>query len=199
MAALVEPTAVGCHVVRRSKAKLGDHAVVLGGGTIGLMTAQVARTVTNMPVELVEISSWRQDLARQMGFDPIDPTKVDLKEEILKRTGGIGADLVYDCAGAAQTAALFAVITRIRGQVVQVAMPHDLRPVDLANYAFREIEMVGARTYDFHDYHAAIALVSNGKIAVETMISHVFPLSEGKDGLDLAAKGDKSMKVLLRP
>ena len=198
-AALVEPTAVGAHVVRRSKAKLGDHAVVLGGGPIGLMTAQVARTVTNMPVSVVEISPWRQELARKLDLHPIDPTKTDLTEEVLKRTGGIGADLVYDCAGAAQTAAKFAAITRIRGQIVQVAMPHDLRPVDIAQFAFRELEYIGARTYDLHDYHAAIALVAGGKVNAESMISHVFPLSEGKAGLDLAKQGGDSMKILLQP
>lgn len=198
-AALVEPTAVASHVVRRSKIKLGNHAVVLGGGPVGLLVAQVARVISNMPVELVEISPWRQELARKMGFDPIDPTRVDLKEEVLKRTGGLGADLVYDCAGAAQTAALFAAITRIRGQVVQVAMPHDLRPVDLAGFAFREIEYVGARMYDQNDWHSAIGLVSNRKIDVESMISQVYPLSEGKAALDLARQGADSMKVLLHP
>lgn len=199
MGALVEPTAVASHVVRRSKAKLGDHAVVLGGGPIGLLVAQVARVVTNMPVDLVEISPWRQELARKIGFDPIDPNKVDLKEEVLKRTGGVGADLVYDCAGAAQTAALFAAITRIHGQVVQAAMPHDLRPLDIAHFAFREIEYIGARMYTVPDWHAAIALVADRKVDVESMISHVFNLSEGKDALDLAKQGGESMKVLLRP
>lgn len=198
-ATLVEPTAVAAHVVRRSKAKLGNHAVVLGGGPIGLLVAQVARLVTSMPVELVEMSPWRLELARKLGFDPIDPGKVDVKEEILSRTGGTGADLTYDCAGAAPTAALFAAITRVRGQVVQVAMPHDLRAVDLAGFAFRELEYIGCRTYDYRDYHAAISMVAEHKVDVESMISHVFPLAQGKEALDLADKGSDSMKVLLKP
>jgi (R,R)-butanediol dehydrogenase / meso-butanediol dehydrogenase / diacetyl reductase len=198
-AAVVEPTAVACHVVRRSNAKLGHRTVVLGGGPIGLLVAQVARLVTSMPVDLVEVSPWRLDLARKLGFDPIDPGKADIKEEILSRTNGFGADVTYDCAGAAPTAALFAAITRIRGQVVQVAMPHDLRPVDLAGFAFKELEYIGSRTYDYRDYHAAISMVAEHKVDVESMISHVFPLSEGKAALDLAAKGTDTMKVLLKP
>lgn len=198
-AALVEPTAVAAHVVRRSQARLGNHAVVLGGGPIGLLVAQVARVATSMPVELVELSPWRLELARKLGFDPIDPSKVDLKEEILSRTGGRGADLTFDCAGAAPTAALFTAITRIRGKVVQVAMPHDLRPMDIAGFAFKEIEYVGSRNYVFTDYHTAISLVAEHRVDVESMISHVFPLAQGKEALDLAAKGGDSMKVLVKP
>lgn len=198
-AALVEPTAVAAHVVRRSKVRVGNQVVVLGGGPIGLLTAQVARVASAMPVALVEVSPWRLELARKLGIDTIDPAKTDVKEAILSRTDGKGADVVYDCAGAAPTAALFAAITRIRGQVVQVAMPHDLRPIDLANFAFREIEYVGCRTYDYKDYHAAIALVAEHRVDAESMISHVFPLRDGKDGLDLAARGGDSMKVLLKP
>ena len=42
-----------------------------------------------MPVDVVEISPWRQELARKLGFDPIDPSKSDLKEEVLKRVYGV--------------------------------------------------------------------------------------------------------------
>ncbi|MGE5619752.1 MAG: zinc-dependent alcohol dehydrogenase [Sphingomonadaceae bacterium] len=198
-AAMVEPASVAVHDVRRSRLQLGDHAVVLGGGPIGLLVAQVARLVSSRPVDLVEVSDWRLDLARKMGFDPIDAKRVDVTEEVLRRTGGKGADILFDAAGAAATADKLAALTRIHGQVVIVAMPKEHHPVDLAAFALREIDLTGCRVYNYRDYRTAIDLIASGKIDVESMVSHVMPLERGKEALDLARKGDASMKVLLKP
>ena len=198
-AALVEPTAVAVHDVHRSRLQIGDHAVVLGGGPIGLLVAQVARVASSRPVDLVEISDWRLDLARKMGFDPIDAKRVDVVQEVLRRTEGKGADVLFDAAGAPATAEKLAALTRIHGQVVIVAMPKEFHPVDLAGFALKEIDLTGCRVYNRRDFESAIALIAEKKIDVDSMVSHVFPLERGKDALDLARKGDASMKVLVRP
>ena len=198
-AALVEPAAVAVHDVYRSRAKMGDHAVVLGGGTIGLLVAQVARVATSRPVEIVEISDWRLDLAKKLGFDPIDAKRVDVVQEVLRRTDGRGADVLYDAAGAASTADMLAALTRIHGQVVIIAMPKEHHPVDLAAFALKEIDLTGCRVYNYRDFGSAIELIAENKIDVGSMISHVLPLERGKDALELARKGDASMKVLLKP
>ncbi|MHB0869789.1 MAG: zinc-dependent alcohol dehydrogenase [Chloroflexota bacterium] len=198
-AALVEPTSVAVHDVHRSRVQLGDHVVVLGGGPIGLLVAQVARVATARPVELVEVSDWRLELARKMGFDPIDAKRVDVVEELLRRTEGDGADVLFDAAGAAATADKLAALTRIHGQVVIVAMPKEHHPVDLAAFALREVDLTGCRVYNYRDYRTAIDLIATGKIDVESMVSHVMPLEQGKEALDLARRGDASMKVLLKP
>ncbi len=198
-AALVEPASVATHDVRRSNVKLGDHVTVLGGGPIGLLVAQVARVASARPVDIVEISPWRLDLAARMGFDPINPKEVDTVEEVLRRTGGKGADVLFDTAGAASVAAQLAKLTKVHGQVMIVAMPKELHPVDLAAFALKEIDLRGCRVYNADDYRAAINLIAEGKIDVKSMISHVLPLEQGVEGLELARKGDASMKILLKP
>lgn len=198
-AALVEPAAVATHDVRRSNVKLGDHVVVLGGGPIGLLVAQVARLASGRPVEIVEVSDWRVDLARKMGFDPINPKKVDMVEEVLRRTEGRGADVLFDTAGVASVVAQFAALTRVHGQVVIVAMPKEPHPVDTAAFALKEIDLRGCRVYNYEDYQVAINLIAEKKIDVESMISHIMPLEQGVEGLELARKGDASMKILLKP
>ncbi len=197
--ALVEPTSVAVHDVHRSRLQVGDHAVVLGCGPIGLLVAQVARVVSQRPVELVEVSDWRLELARKMGFDPIDPKKVNVVEEVLRRTEGRGADVLFDVAGAAATAGQLVALTRIHGQIIIVAMPKEFRPVDLAGFALKEIDLRGSRVYNFRDYQTAIGLIGQGKIDAEGMVSHVMPLEQAKEALELSMKGDASMKVLLKP
>ncbi|HEX2988207.1 MAG TPA: zinc-binding dehydrogenase, partial [Chloroflexota bacterium] len=139
------------------------------------------------------------DLAKRLGFDPIDPKKVDTVEEVLRRTGGKGADVLFDTAGAAPVAAQLAKLTKVHGQVMIVAMPKELHPVDLAAFALKEIDLRGCRVYNADDYRAAINLIAEGKIDVKSMISHVLPLEQGVEGLELARKGDASMKILLKP
>lgn len=199
MATLVEPSAVAVHDVQRSRLKMGDHAVVLGGGPIGLLVAQVARVATSRPVELVEVSEWRLELARKMGFDPIDAKQGDIVQEVMRRTGDRGADVLFDAAGVHSTAEKLAALTRIHGQVVIIAMPKEHHPVDLAGFALKEIDLTGCRVYNYRDFKQAIDLIAGGKIDVGSMISHTLPLDRGKDALELARKGDASMKVLIEP
>jgi len=197
--ALVEPVAVAVHAVRQSRLKLSDRAVVMGAGPIGLLVSQVARVVASVPVDLVEISPFRLELARKLGFDPIDAGTMDVQKEVLRRTAGRGADVLFDAAGVATTAMQHGALARIRGQVVMVAIPKEPLSVDLPSYAFKELALVGCRVYDADDYRAAISLVAGGRIDVRSLISHILPLEQAKEGLELVKKAENSMKVLLRP
>ncbi len=198
-AGLVEPTAVAVHAVRRSRVGLGDAVVVLGGGPIGLLVAQVARVASSMPVHLVEIGDWRLDLARGLGFDPIDPKKVGVVEEVMSRTRGKGADVLIDSAGVAATAGQLPMLTRIHGRVGIVAMPKEPLPVDITALVLREIEVIGCRAYVRRDFETAIAMIAGKEIEVEPVVSHLLPLERWQEALDLAMMGEASMKILLSP
>ena len=198
-AALVEPTSVGVHAVRRAGVRLDNRVVVLGGGPIGLLCAQVARVASSAPVDIVEMSDWRLELARKLGFDPVDAKKSDTLQEVLKRTGGKGADVVIDTAGVAATAQLLPLLARIHGTVAMVAMPKEPVPVDFTAFDLKEVGFVSSRAYMRPDYETAINLLAAGKVDAKAMVSHVMPLGEWHEALDLAKKGDASMKILLQP
>jgi len=198
-AALVEPTAVAVHAVRLSGVKLGDRVLVLGGGPIGLLAAQVARAASSLPVDLVEPSPWRLELARKLGFDPIDPKKGDVEREVLDRTEGKGADVLIDAAGVGATAQQLPSLVRIQGTVGMVAMPKESLVVDLTALVLKEVNLVGCRAYIRPDFEAAIGLIDRGVVDTEALVSHVMPLERWQDALEMARKGDTSMKILLKP
>jgi (R,R)-butanediol dehydrogenase / meso-butanediol dehydrogenase / diacetyl reductase len=199
-AALVEPTAVAVHALRLAGIGLGERVAVLGAGPIGLLSAQVARVATSMPVELVDVSSWRLDLATRLGFDPIDARSTDVVAELVSRTGGRGVDILVDTAGVAAAAAQLVPSTRIHGRIVMLAMPKDgPLPVDLGGLAMKEQRLIGSRAYMRPDYETAISLIAAKSIDAELTISHVMPLDGWQDGLELAKKADASMKILLHP
>ncbi len=199
VAATVEPTSVATGAVRRSRLKVGDHAVVLGGGPIGLLVGQVARLTSEVPVALVEVSDWRLELARKLGLDTIDAKQENVRQAIMDRTNGRGADVIFDAAGAAPLTEQISSFIKVRGQIVMVAMPKEPRPVDLGIFAFKQAEMIGCRAFTYGDCEAAIAMMAAKKIDVPSLISHVMPLEQYIEGLEMAKKAGDSMKILLKP
>jgi 2-desacetyl-2-hydroxyethyl bacteriochlorophyllide A dehydrogenase len=197
-AALVEPLAVAVHAVRSSDLKIGDNVVVFGGGPIGILTAYVARSA-GANVLVAEIKQWRINLLQKAGFQVVDISKNNIKEEVYKFTNNIGADLVFECAGVPQAINDSLNIVKVKGQVTLVALHKDLAPADLQKIVFKEILLIGVRVYSFRDVIAAIELLEKNEIDTNIVISHILPLSEGTKGFELMASGEKAMKILFYP
>jgi predicted dehydrogenase/threonine dehydrogenase-like Zn-dependent dehydrogenase len=95
--------ALGCialHGVRSGEPTLGETAVVVGLGLVGLLAAQCARA-SGMRVIGIEPIAARRTAAAALGFDLLlDPgAEENLGRTVLAHTGGIGADAVFLCAG----------------------------------------------------------------------------------------------------
>jgi (R,R)-butanediol dehydrogenase/meso-butanediol dehydrogenase/diacetyl reductase len=176
LAALVEPVAVAVHDVRRGQVAAGDQVVVIGGGPIGLLVALVARQA-GAQVTLTEINPSRQALARELGFDVLDPTSVDLAAEVDARTGGAGADVVFEVSGSQAGADAMTKLAGLRGRVVVVAIfAGDAPRVNLFDLFWKELTIIGARVYEPGDYDTAIDLVAGGTLPLERLITTVEPL-----------------------
>ncbi len=99
-AALIEPTAVAVHDVRRSKLDASDFVVVIGGGPVGQLIASVALQ-QGARVVLVELDPGRRETAKGFGITAIDPREENLVDHVLQGTGGAGADVAFEVSGAA--------------------------------------------------------------------------------------------------
>ncbi|MBW2370252.1 MAG: alcohol dehydrogenase catalytic domain-containing protein, partial [Deltaproteobacteria bacterium] len=100
--ALVEPLAIGFHAVRQSRFKPGDNVVVLGAGPIGLSAVQFLKIGGAGKIIAVEVSAERGKAAERLGADVVlDPgeEKNKLADKVTELTGGLGADVVFECAG----------------------------------------------------------------------------------------------------
>ena len=195
LAALVEPLAVACHDVRRGEVVPNESVVVIGGGPIGLLVGLVA-AAEGADVTLSEVSSFRRGLATALGLDVIDPTGTDPHATILERTGGAGADVVFEVSGSAAGADVMTSLACIRGRVVVVAIFPEPQPVRLFDFFWKELRMVGARVYEPEDYARAIDLLAEDALPLEHLISAVEPLERLPsvfEELDDAA----AMKVLI--
>ncbi|WP_353827743.1 zinc-dependent alcohol dehydrogenase [Agromyces sp. SYSU T0242] len=193
-AALVEPTAVAVHDVRRAELEPGERAVVIGGGPIGVLIASVARAF-GAEVVVVELDDHRRAAVEALGFETLDP-RGDAVAWVDAWTGGAGADVVFEVSGAAAAVLGSVDFARVRGRIVVVAIHPEPRPINLQRVFWRELTIVGARVYQRRDFDRAIELLTEGEIPVEALITRVVPLSETADAFAALGAGG-AMKILV--
>ncbi|BCJ62385.1 zinc-dependent alcohol dehydrogenase [Micromonospora endophytica] len=194
-AALVEPTAVAVHDVRRSRLVAGEHAVIIGAGPVGLLIGTVARQ-TGATVTVLELDPHRRALAADLGLATVDPSTVDVAEHVRQATGGAGADVVFEVSGSAAGVRIATDLLAVRGRLVVVAIHPTPREVDLHRIFWRELEVIGVRVYQREDYVEAVRLVHGGQVPAQRLISRIVPLAEVAQAFQaLAAGGD--VKVLI--
>lgn len=195
IAALAEPVAVAVHDVRRGEVAAGDKVVVIGGGPIGLLIASVAR-VEGADVRIIELDATRSQVARELGFDVIDPRAEDQQATVEAWTGGAGADVVFEVSGAPAAVLGATSLAKVRGTIVIVAIHPDPRPLDLQRVFWRELRILGARVYERRDFERAVDLLTAGSIPHETMITDVLPLDQTQAAFEQLQSGG-AMKILV--
>ncbi|WP_396667634.1 zinc-binding dehydrogenase [Microbacterium sp. R86528] len=193
-AALVEPVAVAVHDVRRSELTAGEHAVVIGGGPIGVLIATVARDV-GAEVLLIEVDASRRSAAKALGFRTLDPLASDQVAAVEEWTSGAGADVVFEVSGAAAAVLGTTSLAKVRGTIVVVAIHPEPRPIDLKQVFWRELRLLGARVYQRADFEHAVELLDRGVIPADALITDIAALEDIQDAFAKLSSG--AMKVLV--
>ena len=135
-AALAEPTAVAVHDVRRAQLAVGERAVVVGGGPIGLLVAAVAREA-GADVVLVEPDPGRRQLAERAGLTP--STRPSGRWPSTSRSGrGSGRRGRLRGLGAVPGIQSAIDALGVRGRLVVVAIYPTPPPVDLFRVFWRD-------------------------------------------------------------
>jgi len=196
-AALIEPLAVACHDVKRGRVSPGDDVLVIGGGPIGMLIAMVARHAGGA-VTISEINENRIAFARELGFSALDPSDGDVADRLITDTGGKGADVIFEVSGSQPGVSLMTAAAATRARIVMVAIHATAPQVDLFQFFWREIEMLGARVYEPQDYEEAMALLGAGVIDADAMITDIKRLDQLSDAFADLAGNPKAMKTLIR-
>ncbi len=194
--ALVEPLAVAVHDVRRAPVEVGDRAVVIGGGPIGLLVALVAR-LAGAEVALTEVNPFRLEKARAFGLRAVNPKEEDLKRWVEEWTEGAGADLVFEVSGSPAGARAMTEVARVRGTICLVGMHAAPPAVDLHQFFARELSLVGCRVYEPVDFDRAIRVAASGALDLKAMVTDILPLKDAAQGFEKMRQGGTVMKVLL--
>jgi alcohol dehydrogenase len=193
---LADMLPTGYNAVKRADLAIGDVAVVLGCGTVGLMAVLFAQRVARTVVAVDGIAG-RRALAKQFGAQAVTPD--DARDAIEAATDGLGADGVIEAAGSA--GALTAALTYVRGRgTVSVVGAHFDSDFPLNNALMFEREMTLRVSWGdpFNDRDRLLALLGAGDLDPRPVISHRLPLAEAAEAYRLF-DAREATKVLLTP
>lgn len=202
VAALTEPTAVCVHGVRLAGVRLGDRVLVLGGGSIGLLSVLAARAAGATEVWITARHPHQRELAQRFGArvfgddqtDEVASHAYDHPVDVVIETVGGGADTMNDallCVRPGGTVVTLGVFT---GAV-------ELRALFLV---LKEVRIVGSLTYGRAgvraDFDIALDLLRRHRDLVAPLVTHRFPLAQIETGFAVASdKAQRSVKVSITP
>ncbi|MFT5114935.1 MAG: (R,R)-butanediol dehydrogenase/meso-butanediol dehydrogenase/diacetyl reductase [Parasphingorhabdus sp.] len=196
-AALVEPTAVACHDVNRSRLIAGEDVLIIGGGPIGILIAMVAKA-RGGNVYISEINTSRIEIAQSLGFVTINPAEVNIGEFIYEKTSGKGAEVIFEVSGSQAGVDCMTEAAAARGRIVMVAIHAQPPRIDLFKFFWREIELLGARVYTPDDFDMAIQMIAEGSIDCDTIITNVQQLDKVGETLADLSGNPSALKSLIQ-
>jgi L-iditol 2-dehydrogenase len=199
-AAMVEPVAVAVHAVNRSHVQLGDTAVVLGAGVIGLLLVQALRAAGCGRIMAVDLDPTKLEFACKLGADDaLRPDQNDVAAEVMRRTDGRGADLALEAVGIAPTVQTGVKCLRKGGRLTLVGLLADKVEMPMQTIVTRELT-IDSSYISCGEYPACLDLMARRAIDVEPLISGVAPLADGPKWFERLHAGNEGlMKVILEP
>jgi L-iditol 2-dehydrogenase len=178
-AAMVEAVSVAVHAVGRTPVSLGDTAVVVGAGMIGLLVVQALRLAGCGTIIAVDLEAERLKLAQRLGADVgLKADGCDVLEEVKHHTRGRGADLAMEVVGTSPTVNTALACVRKGGAVTLVGNLKPSIELPLQAVVTRQLTLSGSCASS-GEYSACLDLMARGAINVEQLISATPPLADG--------------------
>jgi L-iditol 2-dehydrogenase len=196
---VLEPLGIALHAVGLAKLRPGDTIAILGAGPVGLLILQVALISGARAAYVTDLVSERLEMARKFGAtatfraDEGDPVAW-----VKEQTDGRGVDVAFEAAWAEETVAQAAEMARRGGRLMMVGIPRE----DVAVFPAHAVRRKGL-TIKYvrrmkHTYPRAIAMVRDGLIDINTLVTHRFPLDQVAMAYPLvASRSDGAMKIII--
>jgi D-xylulose reductase len=196
--ALVEPFAIGMQAASKAKIAPGDVALVIGSGTIGVMTALAALAGGCSRVLVTDLVQEKLDVVRRYsGVTTINGKTKRLAEEVAKLTDNWGADVVFEASGSPKAYDGIFDLVRPGGCLVLIGMPIDPVAFDVVAACVKEARI--ETVFRYANIHArAIELIASGKVDLKPLISGTFPFEQSIEAFERAAAarpGDVKLQI----
>jgi D-xylulose reductase len=200
--ALVEPLAVGVHVVRQAEVKPGNSVIVFGAGPVGLLCCAVAKAFGATKVIAVDINDSRLTFAAKYSAtgtfnamhskDPLENAK-----EIINRFHlGFGADVAIDASGATPSINTCVHVVKTGGMFVQAGMGAAEINFPIMKLCAKEITVKGSFRYGPGDYRLAVELLASGRVTVKELVTGRVKFEDAEKAFEEVRSG-KGIKVLI--
>lgn len=146
-ATLLEPANCAFHVAVKADIKPGDSVVVFGLGAIGLISAEILKTLGTGKIVGIDRSKQRLEQVRKAGLiDVVDSNDPNWKEQIRERIGKDGADVVIEATGVPEVLPDAMFLARTGGRIVVPSVYHGyidkFKPLPIMR---KELTIVGSK------------------------------------------------------
>ena len=176
--ALLEPLAVGFHATELADARIGESAIILGSGCIGLCTLMCLKARGVSEIYVADVMDKRLEKAMELGATRVFNSTKENIEEFARTLPGGGADQVFECAGNRVTTLQTCRLIRRAGKVTLVGVsPEPVLELDIATLNAMEGTVYSVYRYR-NLYPKAIQAVASGLIPLVKIVSHTFDFKD---------------------
>ena len=180
--ALCEPLACGVHAVERAGVRLGHRVAILGSGPIGLMTAVACQAAGATVAVATDLVDPRLEMARALGAQRVLNAS---HTDVVAATEGEELDVVFDCAGAAETPQQGIDMVRRGGTVQIVGFPRGAAvPIEMARAVRKELDIHTMLRF-VNNVPTAIALLERELDSLRRLVTHRFAFDQIEQALRL--------------
>jgi len=197
----IEPLACVVRGQRLAAVQKEDVLLIIGSGISGILHVQLAKRRGLKRVVVADINRYRLELAEKFCADCTIDAKGNLPQKLKEINGGRLADKVVVCTGATQAALTALECVDKGGAILFFAVPEPSVkvPVPINQFWRNEITLKTSYGAAPNDLAESLAILAEGKLNVEDMITHRLSLRQAAEGFRLMAEAGESLKVVLEP
>lgn len=199
-AAALEPLSCVVHGSNRIRLREAETVVIIGDGAIALLFAQVAKLQHRGHLLLAGRHPSRLAVARRLGVEVVDVAQQPLRDAVMDRTNGQGADIVIECVGRPEVWEAAAALAATAGEVLLfggcAAGTH--AAFETSRIHYDEIDIKGAFHYGRSDVRIAWEMLKERAVDVGALVTHQLPLHRLLEAFELA-RSRTAIKVAVSP
>lgn len=219
---LVEPFACSVHAVRSAMPSPGQRVLVIGAGSIGLLTVAALKAVApGCHVTILARHPFQAEQATRLGAEQVVFARGDhlgplaeagqarlLKPIIGKPVGVGGFDQTFICIGGARATDDAMRVTRAGGTLVLLGNSAKMDGIDWTPLWLKELTVRGSLCYGEHRhasaggnaFREAVDLIGARRVTLGPLLTHVYSLADYRVALSTAMdkKASGSIKVAFK-
>ncbi len=198
VATMIEP--LGCVIAGQNQLRLkkGQTVLIIGSGVSGILHIQLAK-VKGAKVIATDINEYRLNKALEFGADTVIDANTYSLDEFKRINNNRLADIVIVCAAARKAVEDAVSSVGRKGKILFFAVSEQDITIPSVRFWRDEITVTFSYGASPGDIQKAISLIKNRRMSVERMITHRVPLSDIRNGFQLASEAKISLKVVVVP
>ncbi|MEH6475113.1 MAG: Zn-dependent alcohol dehydrogenase [Sneathiella sp.] len=189
-------------VTNTANVPFGASVVVIGCGGVGLNSIQGATLVGANPIIGIDLADAKLDAATTFGAThSLNPTKTNLRDEVLKLTNGSGADYVFVAAGSPKAFEQGLELLSLSGTLVIVGMPPtgETISVEVGNLAAAGQRILGSKMGSTRlrvDIPKLVSLYEQGRLKLDELVTGRYPLNQINEAIE-EVRSNKALRNVI--